>query len=253
MGRPDFDKLQAAAPTERLSLQSGSVIARVVDLVMPIGKGQRALIVAPPGAGATTTLRAIGDALPSGCHRMLVLVDQRPEDVAEIRRSSTGGEIIASTVDMTPTSHVELASLALDRARRLVELGHDVVVLLDSVTRLGRAYQATSGRLDRLDAPAVTALRQFLGAARAIENGGSLTIVATVSTGSPIEAAILDELKDTANASLWLRPDSTVDVAASGTRQHLLSPSEQVAAARLRELLPTMDPAAALDQVSSLA
>src|SRR6185369_9968977 len=147
--------------------------------------------------------------------------------VAEIRRSSTGGEVIASTVDMTPTSHVELASLALDRARRLVELGHDVVVLLDSVTRLGRAHQATSGRLDRLEAPAVSALRQFLGAARAIENGGSLTIVATVSTGSPIEAAILDELKDTANASLWLGADSTVDVAASGTRQALLSPSEQ--------------------------
>jgi len=186
---------------------------------------------------------------------MLLLVDQRPEDVAAIRRDTTNAEVIASTVDMHPTSHVELAALALDRARRLVELGHDVVVLLDSVTRLGRAYQAASGRLDGLDAPAVSALRQFLGTARAIEGGGSLTIlaVATVGTGSPIEAAIFDELKDTANALLRLRSDSTVDVSLSGTRRvDLLQPAEeQAAAARLRELLPTMDPGAALHASSA--
>jgi transcription termination factor Rho len=258
VARPEFAKLPAAEPRERLRLDSVAVIARVVDLVMPLGKGQRALLVAPPGAGATTTLRAIGDALPSGCHRMLLLVDQRPEDVAAIRRDTTNAEVIASTVDMHATSHVEMAALALDRARRLVELGHDVVVLLDSVTRLGRAYQAASGRPimpnpGGLDAAAVSGLRQFLGAARAIEGGGSLTILAvvTVGTGSPIEAAILDELKDTANATLVLRSDSTVDVSASGTRQTLLSPSEEAIAARLRKLLPTMDAATAVDQASS--
>jgi hypothetical protein len=143
---PNSPSCPRAEPRERLRLDSVAVIARVVDLVMPLGKGQRALLVAPPGAGATTTLRAIGDALPSGCHRMLLLVDQRPEDVAAIRRDTTNAEVIASTVDMHATSHVEMAALALDRARRLVELGHDVVVLLDSVTRLGRAYQAASGR-----------------------------------------------------------------------------------------------------------
>src|SRR5690349_726816 len=193
--RPDFYKLTPLYPQERLRLETESHIltTRVTDLVMPIGKGQRALIVSPPKAGKTMVLQAIANAITHNnpeAHLMVVLVDERPEEVTDMQRS-VQGEVIAATFDRPPTDHTALAELAIERAKRLVESGRDVVVLLDSVTRLGRSYNLAapaSGRImsGGIDSTALYPPKRFLGAARNIENGGSLTIIATalVETGS---------------------------------------------------------------------
>ena len=213
--RPEFYKLTPLYPQERLRLETEPHIltTRVIDLVMPIGKGQRALIVSPPKAGKTMVLQAIANAITTNnpeCHLMVVLVDERPEEVTDMQRS-VKGEVIASTFDRPPQDHTTVAELAIERAKRLVELGHDVVVLLDSITRLGRAYNLAapaSGRIlsGGIDSTALYPPKRFLGAARNIENGGSLTILATalVETGSTMDTVIFEEFKGTGNAELKL-------------------------------------------------
>ena len=202
--RPDFSKLTPLYPQERLRLETepGNLTTRVIDLVAPIGKGQRGLIVSPPKAGKTMVLQSIANAIVTNnpeCHLMVVLVDERPEEVTDMQRS-VKGEVIASTFDRPAEDHTIVAELAIERAKRLVELGHDVVVLLDSMTRLGRAYNLAapaSGRIlsGGVDSTALYPPKRFFGAARNIENGGSLTILATalVETGSRMDEVIFEE------------------------------------------------------------
>ncbi|MCK9899667.1 transcription termination factor Rho, partial [Frankia sp. Cpl3] len=266
-GRPEFHKLTPLYPQERLRLETEPhmMTTRVIDLVMPIGKGQRALIVSPPKAGKTMVLQAIANAITTNnpeCHLMVVLVDERPEEVTDMQRS-VKGEVIASTFDRPPADHTNVAELSIERAKRLVELGHDVVVLLDSITRLGRAYNLAapaSGRIlsGGVDSTALYPPKRFLGAARNIENGGSLTIIATalVETGSTMDTVIFEEFKGTGNAELKLdrkiadkRTFPAVDVDASGTRKEdiLLAPEELVIMHKLRRVLHTREPQQALD------
>ncbi len=244
--RPEFTKLTPLYPQERLRLETEPSVltTRVIDLVMPIGKGQRALIVSPPKAGKTMVLQSIANAITTNnpeCHLMVVLVDERPEEVTDMQRS-VKGEVIASTFDRPPPDHTTVAELSIERAKRLVEMGHDVVVLLDSITRLGRAYNLAapaSGRIlsGGVDSTALYPPKRFLGAARNIENGGSLTIIATalVETGSTMDTVIFEEFKGTGNAELKLdrrladkRVFPAVDVNASGTRKEeiLIAPDE---------------------------
>ncbi len=186
--RPDFYALTPLYPQQRLLLETdpSNVTGRLIDLLMPIGKGQRALIVAPPRAGKTTVMTTIANAIARNhpeCHIMVVLVDERPEEVTDMQRS-VRGEVLSSTFDRSPSDHTALAELAIERAKRIVELGGDVVVLLDNITRLGRAYNnasRSSGRIltGGIDAAALYPPKRFLGAARNIEDGGSLTIIAT--------------------------------------------------------------------------
>ena len=204
--RPDFAKLTPLYPNQRLRLETDPKIltTRVIDLIMPIGKGQRALIVSPPKAGKTTILQNIANAIATNnpeCYLMVVLVDERPEEVTDMQRS-VNGEVIASTFDRPPSEHTSVAELAIERAKRLVEQGKDVVVLLDSITRLGRAYNNSSPASGRIlsggvDSNALYPPKRFLGAARNIENGGSLTIIATamVETGSTGDTVIFEEFK----------------------------------------------------------
>ena len=213
--RPEFMKLTPLYPQDRLRLETEPhlLTARVIDLIMPIGKGQRALIVSPPKAGKTMILQAIANAITTNnpeCHLMVVLVDERPEEVTDMQRA-VKGEVIASTFDRPPTDHTTVAELSIERAKRLVELGHDVVVLLDNITRLGRAYNLAapaSGRIlsGGVDSTALYPPKRFLGAARNIENGGSLTILATalIETGSTMDTVIFEEFKGTGNAELVL-------------------------------------------------
>ncbi|MFC5941434.1 transcription termination factor Rho, partial [Micromonospora harpali] len=265
--RPEFYKLTPLYPQERLRLETEPHIltTRVIDLVMPLGKGQRALIVSPPKAGKTMVLQAIANAITHNnpeCHLMVVLVDERPEEVTDMQRS-VKGEVIAATFDRPPQDHTTVAELAIERAKRLVELGHDVVVLLDSVTRLGRSYNLAapaSGRImsGGIDSTALYPPKRFLGAARNIENGGSLTILATalVETGSMADTVIFEEFKGTGNAELKLdrkiadkRTFPAVDVSASGTRKEeiLLAPEELAIIHKLRKVLHSLDSQAALD------
>ena len=235
--RPEFTKLTPLYPQERLRLETEPhmLTTRVIDLVMPIGKGQRALIVSPPKAGKTMVLQAIANAITTNnpeCHLMVVLVDERPEEVTDMQRS-VKGEVIASTFDRPPSDHTTVAELSIERAKRLVEMGHDVVVLLDSITRLGRAYNLAapaSGRIlsGGVDSTALYPPKRFLGAARNIENGGSLTIIASalVETGSTMDTVIFEEFKGTGNAEIKLdrrladkRVFPAIDVNASGTRK----------------------------------
>ncbi|GIJ48867.1 hypothetical protein Val02_57530 [Virgisporangium aliadipatigenens] len=259
--RPEFYKLTPLYPQERLRLETEPHIltTRVIDLVMPIGKGQRALIVSPPKAGKTMVLQAIANAITRNnpeCHLMVVLVDERPEEVTDMQRS-VKGEVIASTFDRKPEDHTKVAELAVERAKRLVELGHDVVVLLDSITRLGRAYNLTakvSGRIltGGVDSTALYPPKRFLGAARNIENGGSLTILATalVETGSTMDTVIFEEFKGTGNAELKLdrkiadkRVFPAIDLDPSGTRKEeiLLAPDELAIVHKLRRVLHALD------------
>jgi transcription termination factor Rho len=259
--RPEFTKLTPLYPNERLRLETepNVLTTRVIDLVMPIGKGQRALIVSPPKAGKTMVLQAIANAITTNnpeCHLMVVLVDERPEEVTDMQRS-VKGEVIASTFDRPPQDHTSVAELSIERAKRLVEMGHDVVVLLDSITRLGRAYNLaapTSGRIlsGGVDSTALYPPKRFLGAARNIEHGGSLTILATalVETGSTMDTVIFEEFKGTGNAELKLdrriadkRIFPAVDVDLSGTRKEelLLSPEELVITYKLRRVLHALD------------
>ncbi|MGB9376710.1 MAG: transcription termination factor Rho [Mycobacteriales bacterium] len=265
--RPEFHKLTPLYPQERLRLETepNMLTTRVIDLVMPIGKGQRALIVSPPKAGKTMVLQAIANAITTNnpeCHLMVVLVDERPEEVTDMQRS-VKGEVIASTFDRPPTDHTTVAELSIERAKRLVELGHDVVVLLDSITRLGRAYNLAapaSGRIlsGGVDSTALYPPKRFLGAARNIENGGSLTIMATalVETGSTMDTVIFEEFKGTGNAELKLdrkiadkRVFPAIDVDPSGTRKEelLLSPEELSIVIKLRRVLHALDPQQALE------
>jgi transcription termination factor Rho len=265
--RPEFYKLTPLYPQERLRLETEPHIltTRVIDLVMPIGKGQRALIVSPPKAGKTMVLQAIANAITHNnpeCHLMVVLVDERPEEVTDMQRS-VKGEVIASTFDRPPSDHTTVAELSIERAKRLVEMGHDVVVLLDSITRLGRAYNnasPASGRIlsGGIDSTALYPPKRFLGAARNIEHGGSLTILATalVETGSTGDTVIFEEFKGTGNAELRLerkiadkRVFPAIDIDPSGTRKEeiLLAPDELGIVLKLRKVLHALDSQQALD------
>nr|WP_157106787.1 transcription termination factor Rho [Nocardia arthritidis] len=265
--RPEFGKLTPLYPNQRLRLetQPNKLTTRVIDLIMPIGKGQRALIVSPPKAGKTTILQDIANAIATNnpeVYLMVVLVDERPEEVTDMQRS-VRGEVISSTFDRPPSDHTSVAELAIERAKRLVEMGKDVVVLLDSITRLGRAYNNSSPASGRIlsggvDSTALYPPKRFLGAARNIENGGSLTIIATamVETGSTGDTVIFEEFKGTGNAELKLdrkiaerRVFPAVDVNPSGTRKDelLLSPDEAAVLHKLRRVLSGLDSHQAID------
>ncbi|OBH43888.1 transcription termination factor Rho [Mycobacterium mantenii] len=269
--RPDFSKMTPLYPNQRLRLETtpDRLTTRVIDLIMPIGKGQRALIVSPPKAGKTTILQDIANAITKNnpeCHLMVVLVDERPEEVTDMTRS-VKGEVIASTFDRPPSDHTAVAELAIERAKRLVEQGKDVVVLLDSITRLGRAYNNASPASGRIlsggvDSTALYPPKRFLGAARNIEEGGSLTIIATamVETGSTGDTVIFEEFKGTGNAELKLdrkiserRVFPAVDVNPSGTRKDelLLSPDEFAIVHKLRRVLSGLDSHQAIDLLMS--
>lgn len=265
--RREFSKLTPLYPNRRLRLETEQKIltTRVIDLIMPIGKGQRALIVSPPKAGKTTILQNIANAIATNnpeCYMMVVLVDERPEEVTDMQRS-VRGEVIASTFDRPPSDHTAVAELAIERAKRLVEQGQDVVVLLDSITRLGRAYNNSSPASGRIlsggvDSNALYPPKRFLGAARNIEEGGSLTIIATamVETGSAGDTVIFEEFKGTGNAELKLdrkiserRVFPAVDVNPSGTRKDelLLAPDEARVMHKLRRILSALESQAAID------
>jgi transcription termination factor Rho len=265
--RPDFSKLVPLYPQDRLRLETDptNMVTRIIDLISPIGKGQRGLIVSPPKAGKTMILQAIANAITKNnpeCHLMVVLVDERPEEVTDMQRT-VKGEVIHSTFDHPADDHTTVAELAIERAKRLVEMGHDVVVLLDSITRLGRAYNQAapaSGRIlsGGVDSTALYPPKRFFGAARNIENGGSLTILATalIETGSRMDEVIFEEFKGTGNMELRLRREladkrlfPAVDVDASSTRKEeiLLSPDELKIIWQLRRVLHALEPQQALE------
>jgi transcription termination factor Rho len=285
VSRPDFEELTPVYPDERLRLEvaagagvrgvvppagrtesePASPTARIVDLLSPIGKGQRGLIVAAPKAGKTMMLTAIAQAIASGhpeVQLIVVLVGERPEEVTDLKRSIRG-EVIYSTFDQSADDHIMVAELAIERAKRLVELGGDVVVLLDSITRLGRAYNLAAPASSRTLAGGVatTALqppRQFLGAARNIEEGGSLTILSTVlvETGSRMDDLLFEEFKGTGNMEVRLRRDlaerrlfPAIDVASTGTRRDdlLMPPDERAAVESLRRALLALDSQQAIE------
>ncbi len=259
--RPEFGKLTPLYPQDRLRLETEQsiVTTRIIDLVAPIGKGQRGLIVAPAKAGKTMVMQAIANAITTNnpeCHLMVVLVDERPEEVTDMQRA-VKGEVISSTFDRPAEDHTTVAELAIERAKRLVEMGHDVVVLLDSITKLGRAYNLAapaSGRIlsGGVDSAALYPPKKFFGAARNIEDGGSLTILATalVETGSRMDEVIFEEFKGTGNMELKLdrglanrRIFPAVDVNNSGTRREeiLLAPDELKIMWKLRRVLAALD------------
>jgi transcription termination factor Rho len=266
-GRAEFTKLTPLYPQERLRLETdaGALTTRIIDMVSPIGKGQRGLIVAPPKTGKTMIMQAIANAITTNnpeCHLMVVLVDERPEEVTDMQRS-VKGEVISSTFDRPAEDHTTVAELAIERAKRLVELGHDVVVLLDSITRLGRAYNLAapaSGRIlsGGVDSTALYPPKKFFGAARNIEDGGSLTIVATamVETGSRMDEVIFEEFKGTGNMELKLdrkladkRIFPAVDVDPSGTRKEeiLMGRDELQITWKLRRVLHALETQQALE------
>jgi transcription termination factor Rho len=265
--RPDFEDLTPLYPDQRLRLEDGdsSATARIIDLVAPIGKGQRGLIVSPPKAGKTMVLQAIATAVANSHPEvtlMVVLVGERPEEVTDLRRS-VRGEVVYSTFDQAPEDHIRVAELAIERAKRLVETGADVVVLLDSITRLGRAYNLAAPATSRtlaggVAASALTPLRQFLGAARNVEYGGSLTILSTalVDTGSRLDDVLFEEFKGTGNMELRLRRElaekrifPAIDPMPSGTRRDelLMTPDEYQAVGTLRRALGALDSQQALE------
>jgi transcription termination factor Rho len=265
--RPEFSKLVPLYPQDRLRLESDPTVmtTRIIDLICPIGKGQRGLIVSPPKAGKTMILQAIANAITKNnpeCHLMVVLVDERPEEVTDMQRT-VKGEVIHSTFDRPAEDHTMVAELSIERAKRLVEMGHDVVVLLDSITRLGRAYNLAapaSGRImsGGVDSTALYPPKRFFGAARNIEHGGSLTILATalIETGSRADEVIFEEFKGTGNMELRLRRELSdkrifpaVDVDASSTRKEelLMTPEELKIIWQLRRVLHALEPQQALE------
>jgi transcription termination factor Rho len=265
--RPHFDDLTPLYPQERLRLEDGdaSATARIIDLVAPIGKGQRGLIVSPPKAGKTMILQAIAAAIANShpeVELMVVLVGERPEEVTDLRRSIRG-EVIFSTFDEAAQDHIRVAEMAIERAKRLVELGADVVVLLDSITRLARAYNLAAPASSKTLAGGVAASalmppRQFLGAARNVEYGGSLTILSTalVDTGSRMDDLLFEEFKGTGNMELRLRRElaekrifPAIDAMPSGTRHDelLMTPDEYQAVGQLRRALGALDSQHALE------
>jgi transcription termination factor Rho len=267
VNRPEFSKLTPLYPQDRLRLETdaGNMTTRIIDLICPIGKGQRGLIVSPPKAGKTMILQSIANAITKNnpeCHLMVVLVDERPEEVTDMQRT-VKGEVIHSTFDHPADDHTTVAELAIERAKRLVEMGHDVVLLLDNITRLGRAYNNSapaSGRIlsGGVDSTALYPPKRFFGAARNIEHGGSLTILAAalVETGSRMDEVIFEEFKGTGNMELRLRRElaekrlfPAVDVGASSTRKEeiLLPPDELKIIWQLRRVLHALEPQQALE------
>ena len=259
--RPEFSKLVPLYPQQRLRLETDptNLATRIIDLISPIGKGQRGLIVSPPKAGKTMILQSIANAITKNnpeCHLMVVLVDERPEEVTDMQRT-VKGEVIHSTFDHPADDHTTVAELAIERAKRLAELGRDVVVMLDSLTRLGRAYNlaAPAGGRTLTGGVAVSALqppRRFLGAARCLDEGGSLTILSTVlvDTSSALDSVLFEEFKGTGNMELRLRRDlaekrifPAIDPVPSGTRREelLMDPAEHAAVVTLRRMLAALD------------
>jgi len=278
--RAVFDRLTAIHPREQLRLGQApgpgvpdELIGRVIDLVCPFGKGQRALIVAPAKAGKTTVLRAVAASIAAnhpGATLFILLVDERPEEVFEIEAAGAG-EVVASTFDHPPAQHVQLAELTLERARRRVEMGEDVVLIVDSLTRLARAYNAVAKGTGRtltggMDAQSLERPKRFLGSARAVDpaqGGGSLTIIATVlvDTGSRMDQLIFEEFKGTGNSEMVLsrelaerRVFPAIDLLASGSRKEelLYSPEALAAARALRQRIARMDPLAAMKDLADL-
>ncbi len=269
-GRPKFADLTPVYPDQRLRMEHGAqyLTARTIDLVAPIGKGQRGLIVSPPKAGKTTVLKDIAASITANdpdVHLMCLLVDERPEEVTDMERS-IHGEVISSTFDMPSEQHIQVAELTMERAKRLVESGRDVVILLDSITRLARAYNLAtpaSGRIlsGGVDSQALYPPKKFFGAARNIENGGSLTILATalIDTGSKMDEVIFEEFKGTGNMELRLdraladrRIFPAIDVISSGTRKEelLLDPQEAPFVWGVRRILHGIDsPERAMDML----
>ena len=269
MNRPKFNKLTPLFPDQRLRLEidgkPDAMMERIIDLIAPIGKGQRGLIVSPPKAGKTTVLQDVANSLAANnpeVHLMVVLVDERPEEVTEMQRS-VKGEVIYSTFDRPAEEHTQVSELAIERAKRLVEQGDDVVVLLDSITRLARAHNLAtpaSGRIlsGGVDSTALYPPKRFFGAARNLEEGGSLTILATalVETGSRMDEVIFEEFKGTGNMELRLdrkladkRIYPAIDIEASGTRREelLFDPDELTEVWKLRRVLMALEPGAALE------
>ncbi|HEX4063193.1 MAG TPA: transcription termination factor Rho [Streptosporangiaceae bacterium] len=265
--RAEFSKLVPLYPQDRLRLETDSTVmtTRIIDLIAPIGKGQRGLIVSPSKAGKTLIMQAIANAITKNnpeCHLMVVLVDERPEEVTDMQRS-VKGEVVYSTFDRPADDHTTVAELAIERAKRLAEMGHDVVVLLDSITRLGRAYNLAapaSGRImsGGVDSTALYPPKRFFGAARNIENGGSITILATalIETGSRADEVIFEEFKGTGNMEIRLRRElaekrifPAVDVDASSTRKEdlLMSAEELKIVWQLRRVLHALEPQQALE------
>jgi transcription termination factor Rho len=267
--RVDFNKLTPLFPDERLKLEEDGnpekILPRIIDLIAPIGKGQRGLIVSPPKAGKTTILKEIANSITTNnpeVYLMVVLVDERPEEVTDMQRS-VDGEVVFSTFDRPPEEHTQVSRLAIERAKRLVEEGRDVVILLDSITRLARAHNLAtpaSGRIlsGGVDSTALTPPKQFFGAARNIEGGGSLTILGTalVETGSKMDEVIFEEFKGTGNMELRLdrqladkRIFPAIDVTPSGTReeQRLVSPKELESLWALRRVLVALEGGAATE------
>jgi transcription termination factor Rho len=269
MRRPKFESLTPLFPDQRLRLEvdgkANGILTRIVDLIAPIGKGQRGLIVSPPKAGKTTVLQEIAQAITTNnpeCYLMVVLVDERPEEVTDMQRS-VKGEVIYSTFDRPAEEHTQVSELALERAKRLVEMGTDVVILLDSITRLARAHNLAtpaSGRIlsGGVDSQALYPPKRFFGAARNIEEGGSLTILGTalVETGSKMDEVIFEEFKGTGNMELRLdrkladkRIYPAIDIEASGTRKEelLFDQKELTQVWKLRRVLLALEPGAALE------
>jgi transcription termination factor Rho len=265
--RVEFSKLVPLYPQERLRLETEPNIltTRIIDLISPIGKGQRGLIVSPPKAGKTMVLQSIANAITTNnpeCHLMVVLVDERPEEVTDMQRS-VRGEVIASRFDREPQEHVKIANIVLEKAKRLVECGHDVVILLDSITRLARAYntvQPASGKVlsGGVDANALQKPKRFFGAARNVENGGSLSIIATAltETGSKMDEVIFEEFKGTGNMELQLdrriankRIFPAIDLVSSSTRRDDLLLDENTIQRMwiMRKYLADMNPVEAMD------
>jgi transcription termination factor Rho len=265
--RVEFSKLTPLYPSERLRLETTptNLIGRVIDIASPIGKGQRGLIVSPSKAGKTMIMQSIANSITTNnpeCHLMVVLVDERPEEVTDFERS-VKGEVISSTFDRPASDHTMVAELAIERAKRLVEMGHDVVVLLDGITRLGRAYNLAapaSGRIlsGGVDSAALYPPKRFFGAARNIEDGGSLTILATalIESGSKMDEVIFEEFKGTGNMEIRLRRDfadkrifPAIDAVQSGTRREelLMSKEELAIVWKLRRVLSGLDGQQALE------
>jgi transcription termination factor Rho len=266
--RPNFDKLTPLFPDERFRLESGAtaVAERIIDMVAPIGKGQRGMLVAPPKAGKTTILKQVANGIIASnpeVHLIVLLVDERPEEVTDWQRTVTAAEVVFSTFDKPTEQHIQVTELVLERAKRLAESEQDVVIILDSLTRLARAYNLAmpaSGKIlsGGIDASALYPPRRFFGAARNIEEGGSLTIIASalVETGSRMDEGIFEEFKATGNMELRLdrqlaekRLFPAINVDASGTRKEelLLPPEELALVIKLRRVLHALEPAAALE------
>ena len=266
--RPQFDKLTPLFPNERFRLENGplAIAERIVDMVSPIGKGQRGMVVAPPKAGKTTILKQIANGIIKSSpdtHVIVLLVDERPEEVTDWQRTVTAAEVVYSTFDKPTDQHIQITELVLERSKRLAEMGHDVAIMLDNLTRLTRAYNLAmpaSGKIltGGIDSAALYPPRRFFGAARNIEEGGSITIIASalVETGSRMDEGIFEEFKGTGNMELRLdrqlsekRLFPAINVDASSTRKEelLLPPEELALVIRLRRVLHALDSGAALE------